>query len=135
MTRENKFRGLSEDTGKWVYGYVAYDSKKENAVIIHKQGNNEMQHTAVIPESVGEYSGLNDKNELEIYEADIVSVGYGIGKVVFYNAMFMIEWIDDKEANMEPLAFSTNDYKFGRGRKDLEKRGNIHENPELIIIS
>lgn len=39
---EIKFRGISLDTGKWVYGYAVFDSKKECANIVHKQGMNEV---------------------------------------------------------------------------------------------
>jgi uncharacterized phage protein (TIGR01671 family) len=78
-----------------------------------------------------QYTGLKAKG-VEIYEGDIVRVEYGIGKVVFYCAMFMIEWLDDKEANMESLAFSNAGYKQGIIREDLEVIGNIYQNPELL---
>jgi uncharacterized phage protein (TIGR01671 family) len=79
-----------------------------------------------------QYTGLKDKNGVNIYEGDIVKVEYGIGKVVFYSAMFMIEWVDDKDANMESLAYSNVGYRLGHIREDLEVIGNIYSNPELL---
>lgn len=74
---------------------------------------------------VMQFTGMKDKHGQEIYAGDIVTVSYGKGKVVFNSAMFMIEWIDDKQANMESLAFYN--YRFGRLRTDLEVIGNIYE--------
>ncbi len=54
--RDYKFRGWSTDFNKWIYGYACFSPNKERSVIIHKQAGNDMQHTDVVPESVGEYS-------------------------------------------------------------------------------
>lgn len=75
-----------------------------------------------------EFTGLNDINNKQIYENDVIKVEYGIGKVIFHHGSFMIEWLDDREANMELLA-SRND---GWIRNDLEVLGNIHENSEFL---
>lgn len=76
---EIKYRAIGIDKPEWIYGYVAFDSKKLNAVIIHKQANNEMQHTAVEPETVGQYTGLKDSKGVEIYEGDIISFTRPVG--------------------------------------------------------
>jgi hypothetical protein len=66
------------------------------------------------------FTGVKDKNDDEIFEYDVVQTSYGKGRVIFSSGCFMIEWIDDKEALMELLAFEPNDYKYGRPRTDLE---------------
>jgi len=81
--RDYKFRGWSTDFNKWVYGYACFSPNKERAVIIHKQGGNDMQHTDVVPESVGEWTGLKDNVLTEIYEGDIVSNGYESNQIIF----------------------------------------------------
>lgn len=62
--KELKFRGISLDTNKMVYGYGVVALNKE-AIIIHKQGINLMHHTAVKHDSVGQY--IRSINGVEIY--------------------------------------------------------------------
>jgi hypothetical protein len=69
-----------------------------------------------------------------IYEKDIVKVPYGTVAVEYADnqGMFIIVWIDDKEAYTESLAYEPNQYKYGSSRKDLEVIGNETDNPELL---
>jgi uncharacterized phage protein (TIGR01671 family) len=84
-----------------------------------------------------QFTGLLDKNGVEIYEYDIVRLSYGTAIVKYIDecGAFMLQWIDDAEANMELVAFSNNGYRLGRSRaweKDIpEIIGNIHSNSEL----
>jgi uncharacterized phage protein (TIGR01671 family) len=78
-----------------------------------------------------QYSGENDKTGKLIYESDIVKCGYGTGVVIFHAGCFMVEWIDDKESEMEFL-FS----RKGRSARDeyesFEIIGNIYQHPNLL---
>ena len=107
--REIKFRGVSIVSGNWIYGCL-FINEDMRTFIVHVVITN------------------------EIYEGDLVMVPYGNGKVEYASnqAMFIITWIDDREAYNESLAYEPKSYKYGRTRKDLEIIGNVFQNPELL---
>ena len=151
--REILFRGKNVDNGKWVYGsYVEQYGAKE---IYLQDGVDEhgFDRHHVIPETVGQYAGLTDKNGKKIFEGDIfkfldevwessyTSCGteYASWEIGNYGVVGFDEdtarfgFIQYKyNENSVAADFCNNDVEFADFVKELEIIGNIHDNPELL---
>ena len=133
--REIKFRGISSDTGKWIYGFLNKPFK-DVTQIIENIPSNASQMSLVINGSEGQFTGLKDINGKEIYESDIVRSIKGfysskIAEVVWMKKRCAFYFIsngygtDIVNRNPYQSAYKINSYK-------VEVIGNIHENKELL---
>ena len=118
--REILFRGKSKDNGKWVYG----DFCKPCNIVWVDDNISAVCDVYIQEETLGQYTGLKDKNGTKIFEGDIVktSILHDIGCYP-YSTEGVVE-VKYIEGCFYPL------YDYERGK--IEVIGNIHDNPELL---
>jgi hypothetical protein len=96
MKREILFRGLSVNEGGWEYGDLI--TFYGNNYICNSVGNNPDFWIKIIHESVGQYTGVKDVNDVSIFEGDIVEDTLGNTGDVIWNkddCSFNIYWKKD----------------------------------------
>ena len=127
--REILFRGKEIGINRWVHGSL--DIHKSGVVVIMSEEIVTSIYARVDPDTVGQFTGLTDKNGRKIFEGDIVHMNSkkfclsGHGVVVYRNGSFAI---DDRKRNRLYPFMQNGQYNAGDYRVD----GNVHDNPELM---
>lgn len=146
MERKIKFRGKTINGNEWIYGPTISQGtiKRKANKWFMEVGENKWK--GLQPNTLGQYTGLKDKNGKEIYEGDIVKNkevgGYGmvyIGVVKYYeeDCRFGIDLTATNKFTKRCL-FTVGKCSFNDGHctieyyNEYEVLGNIHDNPELL---
>lgn len=147
--RQIKFRGKDIETGEWLYGDLIQRMGYMPSVMFPYESNGKVHYSecAVKRETVGQLTGLLDKNGDEIYEGDIVRNkevgGYELeylGVVKYYEegCCFGIDVTTTSLTGAELILFSPGENSFNDGyctvtyTNEYEVLGNIHDNPEIL---
>ena len=131
MTREILFCGKRINNGEWAEGfpYITHDGEHQIRYYDSESNIENCSHT-VIPDTLGRFTGLTDKNGVKIFEGDIVSYNDWYGEwsgVVKYDsddAKFIVRLADNDIADFGDLCCG-----------DCEVYGNVHDNLELLEVS
>jgi uncharacterized phage protein (TIGR01671 family) len=124
MKREILFRGRALNTmhnGKWIYGWL---TKEDDDFYI----TNDENFYPVENNTIGQFTGLTDKNGTKIFEGDTI-------RVTLSNKFTQVGIVEytTSESRVALFGWRTDEYfwKFTYD-EDMEVIGNIHDSPELI---
>ncbi len=160
--REIKFRGKSFDNGEWIYGDYHKRAGGVNCIIKMEPDENGKVVYAVhqaVPDTIGQFTGVLDKNGKEIYEGDVLSVrewknlAFGmfnhdemkdlslddckgellkdIKSLVYWDEGSMLA-TEQNGCAYYMCSFWHEDTLITQPIFDIEIIGNIHDNPELL---
>lgn len=143
MNREILFRGKLKENNEWVEG-ILLNFRKNTYIVPHDcvyycDGTEkfvfDIAYFEVLPETVGQYTGLTDKNGMKIFESDIIKTKK-YGKISDY---IIINGFDTFAVIYKPCMFRlvnrNRRFNFVNIRRDqLEVVGNVHDNPELMEV-
>lgn len=131
MNREIEFRGKRLDNGEWMYGDLMHDNLG-GCYIYPIDAENLYVENKVDPDTVGQFTGLVDKNGVKIFEGDIVRIydsdyeEYSDQQVKFAHGVFGVD-------NWTKKTLTTLNFFMGCDSEySVEVICNIHDNPELL---
>lgn len=133
-----KFRAKKENNKEWIYGFYFEDTAGLSVIQIPRT----TRTCTVISETVGQYTGLKDKNGNEIYKGDIVSYKSEIKQ---WNDILIHEQIGEIKIDKGMTCFQGKTIQTYKNETNVHKSnfiflsseiyeiiGNIHDNPELL---
>ena len=142
MNREILFRGKRLDNGEWVTGRLITDDRDGKEFIVssigyHWEEDNGSTNRCmecfgfeVDPETVGQYTGLKDRNGVKIFEGDYIYHHW-------HKDTAYLVWHERYICFVgKPFEGDTSKtYHYQKpDEPDLEVIGNIHDNPELLEV-
>jgi uncharacterized phage protein (TIGR01671 family) len=132
--REILFRAKIKGSGAWVEGNLVnckwwFDGEPITVIIPNdayldpREGRGPIRYVEVIPETVGQYTGLKDKNGKKVFDGDIVHNGYGDPGVVRWSyAAFEVHFVNGDDWDI--CQYIKGEY--------TEVIGNVYDNPVLV---
>lgn len=118
--REIEFRGKDIETGEWVFGDLHTLCDKPHIHTDKSKFPYAGKRSFVIPETIGQFTGLLDKNGKKIFEGDVIKCGMRLYVCEFIEGGFEFRDLSDSQLILKAIVNISCII------------GNIHDNPELI---
>ena len=137
MNREILFRGKRIDTGEWAEGFYCGGNERKTlspCIFVYIPDRQSYDCQDIIPETVGQYTGLKDIHGVKIFEGDIIKQ---YEKTQFGDPVSdfgLIKW-DNKECMLFRTSTRIGKDRLVTSRDIYEVVGNIHDNPELLEVN
>lgn len=143
--REILFKAKRADNKKWVQGYLMDEDYINVPFNDDSVGMREDEPIEILPETICQYTGFNDKKRKEIFENDIVKISNKVNDGILavvkfgeYNSPFRSDnlgvhlgfYLDFQEKN----DVLRKDFLYWCKNEYIEVIGNIYDNPELLEV-
>lgn len=123
--REIKFRGKRIDNNEWVYGYLQKQAVEWEEYYITWPCTELINNCrVVIPKTIGQFTGLYDKNGVEIYEGDIVKSLINTFSIIYKKGCFFAVGINKSQVYTLFEEFEM----CNKASVNLKVIGNIYDN-------
>ena len=136
MNREILFKAKRKDNGKWVEGDAIHEPI---GMSIRHEKNGMSVRVPVDPDTICQFTGLTDKNGKRIWENDIVTITLECDDYLIPSETGIVEYSYGQyelkvKAPDGQEAYSNLINKLSEAPFEIEKLGNIFDNPDLLEV-